>query len=1008
MKLKKILGLAAGILLISAASFAADLWPTFQHDVQHTGRGTTAGSKGGVLKWSYASPNYGAMQNAPTIDSDGNLFFSGWSGRIQKCNNGGALLWSYVSPQCIMTTATIDTDGTNYWGIEDDCGATSYDGHEYVLNSNGTMWWSYATSNSYHRGSATISPISKDVYFPVAKGSKLYACNSTGGLRWSYNTGTGGYSACILSSVTLDSADHLYFGSENKNLYSMNSNNTLRWSYRAEGSFDSTVALGTNDRLYIGCGHSNAVQGGSFGEHLYAFNSTGTLCWSYRTAGSVNAAPALSSNETVYFDTGFHWSYNGTSWVAHNSDNNFYAVNSNGSFCWSYEFGPATHVSPEFMINGSPAVDSDGAIYVGSWDRRMYCFNSNGALQWSYVTGDDIEAPVTIADNAVAFESVDGRLYYIYGTPVPTQTPSMTPTITQTPTPTPTAPTPTPIPPSWPMFMYDMTHTGKTIYAGSSLPTLKWSYKTGGAINFSSPTISGDNSIAIGSYDNNIYSISSNGTLNWSYSSANDIQASPAITTLGAVYIGSVDGYFYKINAGGTLAWSYRSIVDPIYNCPGVVSSDDSYYGLQDKRLYGLNSNGSYKGLYFFGSGINARGAPAMDSNGYLYIGDSSGKFNCVKSTGILSWSYKYPTGFNISATLASNYLYSPNVDNNLYCLNSNGTLNWSYTTADDMYSSAGSDGTIIIGSRDNNLYAINSDGTLAWSYIIVADIDSSPAIDLTGTIFVGGMGSRLSAISSTGTRLWSYVAGGAIQSSPAIGSDGVIYFGAQDNIIYAVGPTETPTETPTITPTPTEAPPTETPTQTPTQTPTITPTPTDTPTITPTITPTPTDTPTITPTPTDTPTITPTPTRTPTTTLTQTSTPIITPTATPIFQCYSEPIIKTQGLYSLKFIAQENTSLNKTLSHTISPPIDLTNYSTIYFDIRSNRIGSNISIGIHDTDGKITYTTPLIISPDTWQTIPWNISTIDNTDKDAINKSLITIIDATETNTFYLDNEYY
>ena len=36
-------------------------------------------------------------------------------------------------------------------------------------------------------------------------------------------------------------------------------------------------------------------------------------------------------------------------------------------------------------IWASPAIGSDGALYVGSLDDRFYSFSSTGALLWSYV-----------------------------------------------------------------------------------------------------------------------------------------------------------------------------------------------------------------------------------------------------------------------------------------------------------------------------------------------------------------------------------------------------------------------------------------------------------------------------------------------------------------------------------------------------------------------------------------------------------------------------------------------
>src|SRR3990167_1099789 len=126
-----------------------------------------------------------------------------------------------------------------------------------------------------------------------------------------------------------------------------------------------------------------------------------------------------------------------------------------------------------------------------------------------------------------------------------------------------------------------------------------------------------------------------------------------------------------------------------------------------------------------------------------------------------------------------------------------------------------------------------------------------------------------------------------------------------------------------------------------------------------------------------------------------------------PILQSFSESIIKTQGSYSLKGIAAVTDSLNDTLTRTVSPTIDLTGQTQIKFDIYSSRTGSNIKIGIRDSGLTTTETTPNITSANAWQTVTWDISGVSNADKDAIDRIIITIVNADASNTFYTDNMY-
>jgi len=123
--------------------------------------------------------------------------------------------------------------------------------------------------------------------------------------------------------------------------------------------------------------------------------------------------------------------------------------------------------------------------------------------------------------------------------------------------------------------------------------------------------------------------------------------------------------------------------------------------------------------------------------------------------------------------------------------------------------------------------------------------------------------------------------------------------------------------------------------------------------------------------------------------------------------QSYSESTIKTQGSYSLKGIAAITGSLNKTLTRTVSPTIDLSGRNTIKFDIYSSRTGANIKVGIHDSGGTTTEKTHTIAQANTWETDTWDISAVADADKNAIDSIIVTITNADAVNTFYSDNMF-
>ena len=81
----------------------------------------------------------------------------------------------------------------------------------------------------------------------------------------------------------------------------------------------------------------------------------GTVLWEFRTGGIVYSSPAIGSDGTVYVG----------SW-----DNKLYAINGkSGVKLWEFETGGD--------VRSSPAIGSDGTVYVGSDDNKLYAIKTN-------------------------------------------------------------------------------------------------------------------------------------------------------------------------------------------------------------------------------------------------------------------------------------------------------------------------------------------------------------------------------------------------------------------------------------------------------------------------------------------------------------------------------------------------------------------------------------------------------------------------------------------------------
>ena len=344
------------------------------------------------------------------------------------------------------------------------------------------------------------------------------------------------------------------------------------------------------------------------------------------------------------------------------------------------------------------------------------------------------------------------------------------------------------ITPIWSMFRYNAQRIGKCPYdtAGNS-GTLMWKFKTGGVID-SSPVISSDGTVYVGSEDWYLYAIDQNGKLKWKYQTSGVIYSSPAISSGGTIYIGSNDHYLYAINPGGKLKWKFETEKE-IHSSPAVALDGTIYIGSNDHYLYAINPDGKLK--WKFETDKEIHSSPAISPNGTVYVGSEDWYLYAIDPNGTLRWKYQTNGSIDSSPLISSDgTVYVGSIDHYLYAINPNSVLKWKFETGWAIYSSPAiaSDGTIYIGSDDHYLYAINPDGKLKWKFEAGSKVESSPSISSDGTIYIGSDDHYLYAINPDKTIKWKFKVSDKVFSSPAIDSYGTIYIGSGDNYLYAIG----------------------------------------------------------------------------------------------------------------------------------------------------------------------------------------------------------------------------
>jgi outer membrane protein assembly factor BamB len=343
----------------------------------------------------------------------------------------------------------------------------------------------------------------------------------------------------------------------------------------------------------------------------------------------------------------------------------------------------------------------------------------------------------------------------------------------------------------YPMFRYDIQHTGRSPYYGSQSPEVMWFYSTSQPI-ISSPVIAPDFTIYFVSENDTLYAFNSDGTKRWRYYLGQGTQSTPAIASDGTICVG--DGYGNLIAFPFDLStplWCYGT-GNSILSSPAISNLGIIYIGSDDGYLYAFNPDSTLRWRYNIGSPI--RSSPAISPNQTVYVGSNDGKLYAINADGTRRWEMLLPAALLSSPLIGPNStIYIGCCNGKLYALDSEGVIKWSFLTDDSITSSPAMDaaGRIYFGSCDGYVYAIEDAGNqanLIWRYQTQGKVRSSPSISANGIIYIGSDDGNIYAIGSGGSTVWTRMTGNAVHSSPAIGAFGGIYIGSDDGRLYAIG----------------------------------------------------------------------------------------------------------------------------------------------------------------------------------------------------------------------------
>lgn len=285
------------------------------------------------------------------------------------------------------------------------------------------------------------------------------------------------------------------------------------------------------------------------------------------------SSPALATDGTIYLGTFYGW---------------LLAVTPDGKVKWKFK--------SDSEITSSPAVATDGTIYFGSRDRKCYALTPKGKFKWAFITEGWVDSSPAIA--------TDGTIYFG----------------------------------SWDHNLYAVNPDG----------SLRWKFATSNVVD-SSPAIGADGIIYFGSHDKNFYALKADGTLKWKFPTGGEITASPAIGADGTIYISSTDGNFYAIATDGTQRWRTHT-GDFGSSSPVIDTTGNIYFAVTNSQM-SLTPEGKIH--WRFGVDTSVSHSAAVTSRDEVFLSRPWLRSGVINAEAKVLWNFISSANLNCSPNIS-------------------------------------------------------------------------------------------------------------------------------------------------------------------------------------------------------------------------------------------------------------------------------------------------------------------------------------------------------------------
>ncbi len=276
---------------------------------------------------------------------------------------------------------------------------------------------------------------------------------------------------------------------------------------------------------------------------------------------------------------------------------------------------------------------------------------------------------------------------------------------------------------------------------------------------YSSPCVTDDGTIYVGSDARRLFAVSPEGKVKWTLDTDGDADTGPAVATDGTLVV-AAGRTVYGVTPSGQVKWRYAA-KRKVYASPAIAPSGLVFFGSQDHDAYALTPRGTLAWRVDLGADVD--GAAVIGEDGDVFVGTDDGEVvRLDRDDGHVAWRTRLGGFVRGTLSLARNGdvlagVYGP-APREVRLFADDGKVRGDFAIQGTGVREFGvhggaledDSGTLLFGAQDDNVYAVAASGALLWRVTTGGDVDAPITLLRDGAVVVGSDDGRVYLLGPT------------------------------------------------------------------------------------------------------------------------------------------------------------------------------------------------------------------------------------------------------------------